>query len=252
MANDAQQQEALNRIAQSIALHGHHIYVVTGGGDPHYAYTIGLADAIGAELIMAGAYFYSLDDVPKIITGISKRLTKPLERNLNFEVEMQGSFSLRNVHMSWATVMMVGALDYYKRSSLQALQIVPESAHWTIDVPDLSKPWSATTAPAWRGLQEPWTYPIPLDSVAITDLGALRGRRVTEAMRWEKDEWELFAGAGPAISKAELRVVPIRVLLAVDESLTPIVNLPIGSGIWRDAGSEWHPWRKTGNADSRL
>ncbi len=41
-------------------------------------------------------------------------------------------------------------------------------------------------------------------------------------MRWEKDEWEIFAGAGPDITEPERRVVPLGVLLAADPSLVPL------------------------------
>jgi len=247
MANDAQRKVALDRIRQNIAEHGHHVYVVSGGGDPRYAYTIGLSESLGTELILAGACFYLLDDIPKIINSIATKLTPQVDwTKVKFDVESFGVFSLRKVHMSWATTLMLGALDFYQVREIPALQIVPDEAHWTIDVPDMTAPWSAITAPVWRGLHEPWAYPVPANSVAVTNLGALRGERVTEAVRWEEDEWELFAGAGPDVPKEERRVVPLGVLLAADESLVPVVSLSIGSGLWRDAVSEWHPWRAGG------
>ncbi|HEV2960515.1 MAG TPA: hypothetical protein VG649_01720, partial [Candidatus Angelobacter sp.] len=67
-----------------------------------------------------------------------------------------------------------------------------------------------------------------------------------EVMRWEEDDWEIFAGDGPDVPKHELRVAPLGTLVAADESLVPVVHLAIGEGLWRDAdpGSEWHAWRK--------
>jgi hypothetical protein len=137
---------------------------------------------------------------------------------------------------------MLGALDFYQVKDIQAFQIVPDEAHWTIEVPDLTEPWSPPTAGAWLWLHEERTYPIPSKSVGLSYLDALRGERITEVVRWEEDEWELFAGAGPDVAEEERRVVPLGILLASDDSLIPIVNLPIGSGLWRDAVSEWHPW----------
>jgi hypothetical protein len=146
--------------------------------------------------------------------------------------------------MSWAKTLMLGVFDYYKVKTIDAYQIIPDEAHWTIEIPDLSQPWSLKSAPAWRWSYEPWTYPIPRDSVALTNLDALRGGRITEVMRWEEDEWEIFAGAGPDTTEAERRVVPLGILLTADPSLLPAVDLSIGSGFWRDADSaEWHPWR---------
>jgi hypothetical protein len=130
--------------------------------------------------------------------------------------------------------------------TIQAYQIVPDEAHWTIDVLDMTQPLSPVLAPAWRWLHEEWTYPVPKKSVAVTDLGVLRGERITEVMRWEEDEWKIFAGARPDIPETEKRVVPLGILLAADSPLVPAVDLPIGAGFWRDAESEWHPWGKPG------
>jgi len=153
-----------------------------------------------------------------------------------------GHFCFRKVNTSWATALMLGAFDYYPGKSIEAYQIVPDEAHRTIDVPNLSQPWSPTHTPAWRWLNEEWTYYVPKDSVALTDLNALRGARVTEVMRWEEDEWEIFSGAGPEIPESERRVVPLGVLLEADKSLLPAIDLHVGTGFWRNEDSEWNPW----------
>jgi Domain of unknown function (DUF4262) len=247
MTNDDKRKAALDEIRLNIAQHGFHIYVVTGGGDPLYGYTIGLSQSLGVELVFAGAYFYGLDDVPKIIGSIVADLKPPVAWEAGkINRASWGLFSFSKVHMSWATTLMLGALDFYQVKEIQAFQIVPEATHWTLDIPDLSEPWSPTKAPAWRWLHEEWAYPVPSKSVAITNLGALRGERITEVMRWEEDEWEIFAGVGPDVPQEERRVVPLGVLLAADESLLPAVNLPIGAGFWRDSVSEWHPWGSSG------
>src|SRR6516225_7429416 len=129
----------------------------------------------------------------------------------------------------------MGALDYYKSTNVAALQIVPDAQHATIDVPDLSLPWSASSEPIWQWLEQPWKLDIPKDSTAVTDLQALQGKQITEAMRWEEKEWELFSGAGPEVKQEEIRVVPLGTLLAADSSLAGIADLTIGSGAWRDA-----------------
>jgi hypothetical protein len=245
MVDDAQRNAALDSIRQNIADHGHHIYVVSGGADPRYAYTIGVSESIGAELILAGAIFYMKDEVVEIISDIAAQLKAEHDQKL-FEVVGLGSFTLRKADTSWVTALMLGALDFYQVREIPAFQIVPDEAHWTIDVPNMSAAWSAATAPIWQWLHEPWTYPVPEESMTATNLSALRGERITEAARWEEDEWELFAGAGPDIPKEETRVVALGTLLAVDNSLIPVANLPIGEGLWRDPhpGSEWHAWRK--------
>jgi hypothetical protein len=244
MKTDDQRGQALDRVSENIVRSGHHIYVVSGAPKPRFAYSIGVTESIGAELILAGGIFYMKDEVIEIINNIAAQLKGQRGRHI-FDVAGQGSFTVRNVHKSWATELMLGASDYYQTRDILALQIVPDKAHWTIDVPDTSVPWNARTEPAWRWLHEPWTYPVPPNSVATTDLGALRGKRVTEAMRWEEEGWELFAGAGPDIPKNDIRVVPLGTLVASDESLVPVVRLPVGEGLWRDAVSDWHPWRQS-------
>jgi hypothetical protein len=249
MASEAQKEQALRRIRENIAQKGHHIYVVSGGSTPRFAYTIGVSESIGVELVLAGAIFYYLEDVTQIINDIAAQLKAQRDRPV-FEVTGRGSFILRKAHASWATALMLGALDYYRVSEIPALQIVPDRSRWTIDVPDMSTPWSAAAEPVWRWLHEPWTYPVPEASTATTNLASLRGERITEAMRCEENAWELFAGAGPDVLEAEIRVVPLGVLLGADESLLPIVSLPIGRGLWRDAISEWHLWGSPSGSES--
>jgi hypothetical protein len=196
--------------------------------------------------LLAGAYFYSLDEVPKIIDGVAAKLSAPVEwKTQKIELVPLGVFNFRKVHNSWATMLMLGALDFYQTQEIHAFQIEPEEAHQTLDIPDLSKPWNPIEEPAWRWMQENWTYPVSPKSVAITNLDALRGERITEVMRWEEDEWEMFAGSGPDVPQQLRRVVPLGVLLGTDTSLIPAVNLRIGRGFWRDAASEWHPWGKS-------
>ncbi|MFZ0955593.1 MAG: DUF4262 domain-containing protein [Candidatus Sulfotelmatobacter sp.] len=250
MATEAQRKLALDRIKENIARSGHYIYVVSGEATPRFAYTIGVSELIGVELILAGAVFYMKDQVITIINDISNQLKAQRDRQV-LEVSGHGSFTLRKAHASWATEFMLGALDYYRVKEIPALQIVPDEAHWTSDVPDLTAPWSAITEPAWRWLHEPWTYPVSKEATATTNLAALRGNRITEAARWEDDDWEMFAGAGPDVPKDEMRVVPLGTLLAADEALVPVISLRIGSGLWRDATSVWHPWETRGQSSLR-
>jgi len=233
----------LKDIQANIARHGHHIYLISAGTCPRFAYTIGLRPRLGAEIILAGASIYSGDDVARIINSTAETVEpqRPWQEWC-FDFDAYGSFSVRKAHETWTTKLMLGALDFYGVEAISAFQLVPDEAHWTIDIPNLSAPWNAAADPAWRWLQESWEYPVPSKSVAATNLDALRGKRVTEAARWEEDQWELFAGAGPEVPREEIRVVPLGTLLAADSSLSAVVNLPVGCALWRDADSEWHPW----------
>ena len=246
MASEAQRQRALEDIRENITRNGLHVYLVMSDVTPRFAYTIGLSESVGAELILAGAIFYMKDDVLQIIKAIASQLKADHARR-SFEIIGQGSFSLRQAHGSWAAEFILGAFDYYQKRDIAALQIVPDKAHWTIDIPDMTAPWSPTGEPVWRWLREPWTFPVPENSEATTDLAALRGEPVIEAVRWEENYWELFAGCGPDVPKNEQRLVPLGSLVASDPSLEAVMNLELGAGLWRDEDSKWHPWGKKRN-----
>lgn len=236
---------ALDLIRANINTYGYHIYVINGGPLPRFFYTIGLSGTIGFELIMAGSYFYSANEVKNIIERMANELrSKPATIKSKIDTEVFDPFTLKKVDNSWASKLMLGALDYYKLKDIPALQITPDVHHWTIDTPDLSEPWSIKNAPIWRWLNEPWSYKsIPDCSVAVTNLRALRGGKVTEATRWEKEQWELFAGSGPDTSRAEIRVVPLGVLLEFDASLAEVIDLEVGHALWRDEhDTEWQIW----------
>src|ERR1043166_457956 len=136
MANEADKRRALDRIRENIARSGHHIYVVSAGTTPRFAYTIGISELVGVELILAGAIFYMKDEVVKILNEIAAQLKAQRTREV-FKVAGLGSFTLRKVDSSWAAEFMLGAFDYYQNRDIPALQIVPDNAHWTIDVPDM-------------------------------------------------------------------------------------------------------------------
>ena len=249
MTQSNQRKRALEDIRQNIERFGHHIYLVAGDGQtPRFAYTIGDSESIGFELILAGAIFYMKDDVLKIINGILAQIKAQPDRDA-FKVDGQGSFTLRDVHSSWARELLLGAFDYYREREIRVRQIVPEKAHWTIDVPDMRTAWNAEKEPVWQWLREPWGYAVPEKSTAVTNLAALRGSRTTEAVRWEEDYWEIFAGAGPDVPKKELRVVPLGTLMATDASLARVMSLEIGAGVWRDADSDWHSWVRRDSSD---
>jgi hypothetical protein len=243
-----QRNDALREIRSNIAEQGRHINVVAQSPCPRFAYTIGVSESIGVEIVLAGASFFSLDDIVEVLNSIAKSLTShEILQGERFEVGSLGFFSLRKVDPTWSKMLLLGAMDFYEKSELPALQVVPDKAHWTIDVPDLSEPWSPVLAPVWQWLESAWTYPVPRQSTAVTNLAALRGERITEVMRWEDDQWEVFAGAGPDVPKDEMRVVPIGTLIAVDQSLAAILELPIEGGCWRDDTTGWTSWGKSGS-----
>jgi hypothetical protein len=237
---------ALLGIRKAIADSGFYAYTVVGGATPRWAYTIGLTETVGAEIILAGASFYGIDDGQQLIDELVQRLRHRTAFDSSVHVDECGTFRFRRAHPSWIEPMALGALDYYRdEREVAAYQIVPEQAYTTIDVPDMSKPWSAAAEPIWRWLREAWSYAISIESIGITNLDALRGARITEVARWEEDEWELFAGPAPETDaeKEDVRSVPLGTLLAHDDSLRPIVDLKVGEALRRDDDDgDWEPW----------
>ena len=146
----------------------------------------------------------------------------------------------------WPDELWLGALDYYDVDSIPVLQIVPEEKYRTLDIPDMSQEWNPESEPVWRWLTEEWNYPVPKKSIAVTNLDALRGKPVTEVVRWEEEEWEMFAGAGPDVDEEDARWVPLGTLIGIDQTLYPAANLGIGKGIWRDDEEmKWHRWESS-------
>lgn len=242
----------LEKIQSNIETFGHHIHLVFGGPSPRFAYTIGVSQELRVEIIFAGASYYSTEDVNQIVNFIVAKIkTEKSWHKLNFEINSLGSFSVHAVDASWSKMMMLGAYDFYKTENIQSLQIVPDKKHWTIDIPDLTKPWSCFSQPLWKWLGESWKFSVPDHSTTITNLAALKGELITEAMRWEEDQWELFAGAGPDVKKEDIREVSLGTLLAIDSSLTPITELDIGQGLWRDPDElKWNTWEIGSNQPS--
>lgn len=235
--------EMLEKIRTNIEQSGHHVYLIMGGQCPRYLYTIGLSPRTTGELLLAGATGYQNDDAKRIIGFLAEQDNDNLVDGASFDIDSLGTFSLRKADSSWSALFVLGALDYFQCANVAVLQVVPDHDHWTIDIPDLSKPRSTGIDPVWQWLTEPWQFPVSNKSVAITNLDALRGSTVTEAMRWEEDQWELFAGQGPEVAADEIRQVPLGTLLGVDPTLSPVIDLEVGKGVWRKATDfVWNQW----------
>jgi hypothetical protein len=99
------------------------------------------------------------------------------ERGISsFPVRFLLCFALDHIRENITETLVVEVVfHYYRGKNVEAYQIVPDESHWTIDVPDLSQPWTQAQAPGWRWLKEEWKYPVSKTSVALTDLPVLRG-----------------------------------------------------------------------------
>jgi hypothetical protein len=234
----------LELIQSNIDKYEFHITTVNSPAEPRYAYTIGLSDLFGFELIFAGGIIFLEDDLSLIFETIVEELkieTRVINRKIT--VDKLGVFSFSGVDSSWSKLMMLGVFDYYKISEITAFQIIPDSNHHTLDIPNMSNEWNVPLDPVWQWLVREWAYAAPENSTVVTNINALLGEAITEVTHWENDEWEMFAGPGPDVQKEDMRVVSLGTILGIDQTLLPAIDLDIGKGLWRDsAGSDWNDW----------
>lgn len=247
MDNTSRRAKALEKIRANIEAYGYHTYVVTQGVVPRFAYTIGLSDVIGFELVLAGASFFDIAQAREIVRSCGHVLKRD-ETARTVELEALGRFSFRDVHSTWAPVLLKGARDYYGHD-VNVRQIVPDREHITIDVPDMSRPYETRHEPIWCWLTKEWPYPFPRETDALTDISALCGARVTGIRRPEANEWEFLSDPLCDYSDESARMMPLATLLGSDPSLLIALSLDPGTSVWR-SDDGWRLWRAgPGSAD---
>ncbi|MBL4636346.1 MAG: hypothetical protein JKY56_20970, partial [Kofleriaceae bacterium] len=64
----------LETIKQNIENYGFHVYHIENGSCPGFSYTIGLLDAVGAEVVFAGGAYFEGSSVGEIINGVAGQL----------------------------------------------------------------------------------------------------------------------------------------------------------------------------------
>jgi len=247
MGNEAMRGGFVDRVTEvndKVQSDGYYLSVMQQSTVPRYIHSIGGKDLLGFEIILAGAILFLLDDALFIIRqAINRCLNVADPSTLRINLGSFGSFNFARVDQSWTETLFTDAIEYFGDCNFDAFQLLPDTSHTSIDVPRLDIAVAVGREPVWRWLREPWQFQIPEASTAVTNFDALRGYPVTEASRWEPDEWDLFAGSGPDTPDREVRVVPIGTLLAVDETLHPVISLDVGQSLWRDEkGGIWNDW----------
>jgi hypothetical protein len=235
-------EQFLDSIRTHIADAGHHVTMVHGGSTPRFAYTIGLSEAGLPELVLAGAASLSADAAFAAIEAAAAHVRSAASPGDGepLDVPDVGRFTFAPVHVSWKDELLLGALDYYDRDDIPALQLIPSGPLRTIDVPDLAAAFDPDREPVWRWLVEPWELDVPASTFVLTNLKALHGEPVSQAGRWESDHWELLAGS--EVAEDDARAVPLATLLAFDPSLEPATRLAVGEAIRRDPPGPWQAW----------
>jgi hypothetical protein len=237
-------QKFIELIQSNIDKYEFHITMVNSTIVPRFAYTIGLSDLFGFELIFAGGIIFMKDELFLIFNSIVEELKKEKSAaGRKISIPALGTFSFSFVDSSWSKLMMLGGFDYYKINEIAAFQIIPDSNRYTLDIPNMSNEWNISSEPVWQWLVREWDYNAPENSTVVTNVEAMLGKSITEVMRWENDEWEMFAGAGQDVPKEDARVVSLGTILGIDKTLLPAIDLDIDEGLWRDSGdSGWNSW----------
>jgi hypothetical protein len=239
MAHD--RSAALTKIRSNIERFGHHVYCICGGSpQPRFAYTIGVSERVGAELIFAGGSWYSNEEVVTLLNEVAEAARNGDRPGATIRTDV-AEVRLSTVDDSWGDEFLLGALDYYDRDHMPAWQILPARRFHTVDVPDLSRPFDAAREPVWKCLKDESASTIDVNARVVTNLAALRGEPVTEGLRRRDLDWELFANADPDVPQDAAIVVPLTTLLFHDESLSVFLDVAVGEGLRREPGGAWRP-----------
>lgn len=240
----------LSKIRENIEKHGHHVYSVQGGESPRYLYTIGLTDQVKAELVLPGMAQLPTSEALRVLNLVALRLREGVSAGeLELEIDSIGRFGLSAMHPSWSPLLL-GALDHYGFDSVRAWQVRPVNQDdFTIDVPDMTRPFEPSTHPVWKWMEGGWPYSVPSKTIVVTNKDALSGYAVSELTRWENDEFEMFSGAGPEVAKEDIVLAPLATLLAFDPTLAAALSVKPGEGLYREFDDDgqagpWQAWRR--------
>jgi hypothetical protein len=221
------------------------LYWINGGPTPPWYYTVGLnRESAVPELVLAGTTVLLRDAVQTALNELADKIrTSDTELRPGSVLDAGdiGLVELRAIHPSWATHLLLGAIDYYDGRDFEALQIVPPTAF--VDTPNLAEAYDADREPSWRWLTEPWPFAIPPETLAITDTSALAGRPITVVNhnRPAEDDvpWEFYA-TQEDLTEDILRLVPVGTLVAIDPTLADVLDLEPGT--WAERETETGSW----------
>lgn len=237
-------EKILDVIRVNIEKNGRHIYSLMGPESPRYLYTIGLYEKRGFELIFPGMATLPPIHCAQLLNQLGELLEQGEEpKSLSMPYEAGMTFHLSPVHSSWVKKLMAGALHYYGKDDMKAWQVVPDEKHGTIDIPNMTFPYSTQTNPVWRWLDGEWPYSVPLDSVVIVDRPVMLGEPVAQVLRREETEWDMLSASDEDLSVDNLFMVPLSTMLGFDPTLEPCLELSPGTGLIRkQVGGPWRRW----------
>ncbi len=234
----------IEKIRSNINSSGFHISAVNQDLTPRFAYTIGLFEILGFELIYAGGMNFLLDDINVIINSIGSSLLSKKNNSKNeFIINKYGLFNLTEVHQSWSKNMLLGAHDYYNVTTIPCFQINPISNNKSLDTPTMNIIYDEKEQTIWSWMTRDFNWNVPKLSKCIINNDILFGAKALEIMRWEEDEWEVFTSNSQTINEEDMRIIPLTTLIGIDITLMRILELEVGKGLIRELPTnEWENW----------
>lgn len=222
-------------IKHNIERSGRHLYSIMGGESPRFLYTIGVWRKADAEVVLAGCCAVPLPLVADLLNEVGEELEAGKDpAEVSHTLEGFGTFTLRKVHASWTTKLLLGALDYYEVPSIAAWQLTLDAEHATIDQPDMTKPYSPEEHKVWQWVDGGWPYKVDPNTPVVSHLDALKGRPVLEVLHWHDGQWEMFSKAAGEVPTEECFGAPLATLVASDSILGTLLDLPPGYEAVRD------------------
>jgi hypothetical protein len=89
--------------------------------------------------------------------------------------------------------------------------------------------------------QQPWLFSEPLETTVLTLRSILQGQPITFIEHDEEGGWHFFDGR-QFFDGSELKLVPLKKVIELDQRITELGDLPIGWRAWRDAADS--PWER--------
>lgn len=230
-------------IESNIDSHGYQLTIVSGSSVPRYAYTVGLFESIGFELVMAGGYFFSISDLEVIFEKLITHIQSDSEARSNpIAVDDLGIFSFRKVHSSWVGKFLYGIVEFYGAEDVSVVQILPDQLHHTLEIPQMELNCSVARN-IWEYEQDQPRNSNALNPMVATTIQVLQGEPILEVTRWEPDYLEMWQCPPDDLIRDDIRIIPFLILVKIDPTIEDALRIEVGKGLWRDRREGvWHNW----------
>ena len=114
---------------------------------------------------------------------------------------------------------MLGVYDFFKIANIDAFQIIPDLKYYTLDIPNMSKEFKPFQEPVCQWLIRNSDVKTLESSTVVINMCVMFNEEITEVVRVENDEWEVFAGAGTDVKFEDIRVVSLGTIIGIDKTM---------------------------------